>query len=171
MGPVQAGQELPLRSSWPLFITFAGYPDSYTKRLNNPPSTGNYSGVVHIYDEITLEPTEINVNVTIDRDYYSGVSDGFAGFGTICPPIDDAGPSPSMCLYADFDYPSAQPTLMPDISSDASAVSDATVGWIVGCTVLTLALGVYYYYGYSGKKKDRAEESEEFDAMKNPLND
>ena len=85
---------LALRSTWPLYLTVPSLPDSMDSRLR----TGKaYAAELHVYDE-TFSPSVVAVEVQVVLDYYAGVSDGFAGFGTICP--DDQGPpwSPTMCL-------------------------------------------------------------------------
>lgn len=82
-----------LRSTWPLFLTIPARKDSFDTRLKAG-ETAN--GVVHTYDPKTGLPYLFNVNVKVELDYYAGTSDGFAGFGTVCP---TSGPrSPTTCL-------------------------------------------------------------------------
>ena len=52
-------------------------------------------GLLHLYDEHG-QPLDEEVLVSITLDYYAGVSDGFAGFGTMC--WGDYPSSPSTCL-------------------------------------------------------------------------
>jgi hypothetical protein len=84
---------LKLRSSWPLYLTIPARADSFVKRLKAGESD---NGIVHTYDEKTGLPVEVDVNVSVVLDYYAGTSDGFAGFGTVCP---TSGPrAPTVCL-------------------------------------------------------------------------
>jgi hypothetical protein len=86
---------LKLRSTWPLFLTIPSRKDAYEQRLQGA-SIDPIDGIVHTYDEKTGLPLEMKVKVDVTLDYYAGTSDGFAGFGTVCP---TSGPrSPTMCL-------------------------------------------------------------------------
>lgn len=98
------GEPLTLRPSWPLYVTFSKYPDAYNHRLKETEGKdGNlprhtYHGDLHTYDPKTGLPNTVEVEVQLVLDYYSGTSDGFAGFGTLCPSDVDAPSSPTLCL-------------------------------------------------------------------------
>jgi hypothetical protein len=98
------GENLVLRASWPLYVTFDKYPDAYIHRLKATEGPKGdlprhtYHGHLHIYDTATGLPTQVEVEVQIVLDYYHGTSDGFAGFGTVCPNNVDAPNSPTMCM-------------------------------------------------------------------------
>ena len=55
------------------------------------------AGVLHVYDAQGL-PATIDVRIKVELNYYVGASDGFAGYGTMCPFGRDQVPqSPSTC--------------------------------------------------------------------------
>lgn len=90
-----AGIALPLRSTWALYLTFDAMADRSDNRLT--PAGAVHMGRLHAYNETTMQPIAIPVEVSVTLDYYYGVADGFAGFDKICPPV--GGPeSPTMCL-------------------------------------------------------------------------
>lgn len=83
-----------LRETWPTFITFPDRSDSLNERL-----TGNdthVDAVMHTYDEAGLPLTK-SVMVHVSLDYYFGTSDGFAGYGTMCPTKSPL--SPTTCFH------------------------------------------------------------------------
>jgi len=89
------GKQLVLRPDWPLYLTFPDTKDDVKSRL--------VPGRVHhaelqVYDEQTFLPKPMAVEVTVELDYYFGQSDGFAGFGTVCPASAGALRSPTLCL-------------------------------------------------------------------------
>ena len=55
-------------------------------------------GLLHLYDANGLPSTEA-VTITISLNYYIGTSDGFAGFGTMCPFPQPHPQSPTVCLH------------------------------------------------------------------------
>ena len=89
-----------LRSTWATFISISTLEDAYANRLNvkgGSSKNGEYKGVLHIYDRATGLPLNVNVNVNVVLDYYSGTSDGFAGFGTMCPYPKPYAQGPRVC--------------------------------------------------------------------------
>ena len=91
-----AGADAPhLRDTWPLFLTVTGRADDVAERLKGGET--EVSGMLHVYDANGL-PAEWAVTVTLSLDYYVGISDGFAGFGTMCPNALPAPQSPSTCI-------------------------------------------------------------------------
>eukprot|EP00658_Telonema_sp_P-2_P044444 TRINITY_DN3233_c0_g1_i1.p1 TRINITY_DN3233_c0_g1~~TRINITY_DN3233_c0_g1_i1.p1 ORF type:complete len:179 (-),score=47.46 TRINITY_DN3233_c0_g1_i1:458-994(-) len=90
---IDPGMRAMLRSAWPVVLTIPSRPDAYQTRLTFDEST---VGLLHVYDNTTGLPREVEVRLKVGLDYYAGKSDGFAGFGTMCP---DEGPrSPALCL-------------------------------------------------------------------------
>ena len=109
----------PLRASWPLFLTVPAREDAYARRLTGtetvqasaprpkplwpfaPPHstlpTPVLQAKLHTYDTKGL-PVEVDVMVDVTLDYYAGTSDGFAGYGTMCPMKPPAPQSPSTCI-------------------------------------------------------------------------
>jgi len=87
------GIPLELRPSWPLYLTFPDKKDHWNSKLTTGES---YDAELHVYDTKTLLPKTVAVEVTVDLDYYSGQSDGFAGFATMCPSGHPR--SPSVCM-------------------------------------------------------------------------
>ena len=67
--------------------------DDYAERL----SLGVSYAELHVFDAHGL-PTTQDVRVAVELDYYSGTSDGFAGFGTMCPMESPAPQSPTTCF-------------------------------------------------------------------------
>ena len=95
----KAGQPIALRSEWPTFLTIDGRADDFAQRLkpSGGPPYANISARLHVSDPSGLpDPMEVVVSVYID--YYSGTSDGFAGFGTMCPIKPPAPQSPTTCF-------------------------------------------------------------------------
>lgn len=92
MGPVQ------LRDTWPLFLTVDGRPDALASRL----AAGDVDvpASLHVYDPATGLPASLHVLVTVTLDYYAGTSDGFAGYGTMCPIALPSPQSPTTCVAA-----------------------------------------------------------------------
>ena len=92
MGPVQ------LRDTWPLFLTVDGRPDALASRL----AAGDVDvpASLHVYDPATGLPAVVEVLVTVTLDYYTGTSDGFAGYGTMCPNALPSPQSPTTCVAA-----------------------------------------------------------------------
>lgn len=43
-------------------------------------------------------PATVDVAVSMTLDYYTGTSDGFAGFGTMCPFKSPDPQSPTVCM-------------------------------------------------------------------------
>lgn len=85
-----------LRADWPTFLTINYRNDDFRWRLK----TGDdVDGELHVYDAHGL-PTTTKVRVKVSLDYYAGTSDGFAGFGTMCPMKAPAPQSPTTCFLA-----------------------------------------------------------------------
>ena len=84
-----------LRSTWPLFLTVPGHADDVAQRLNE--GDVDVHALLHVYDVHGLPATQ-SVLVTLSLDYYVGTSDGFAGFGTMCPTTLPSPQSPSTCI-------------------------------------------------------------------------
>ena len=94
----QDGRPVKLRSSWALYLTINGRRDAFEERLQaNEVST---IATIHSYDEATGLPTQLPCNVTVKLAYYTGISDGFAGFGTMCfdAPGSSGPRSPTTCM-------------------------------------------------------------------------
>lgn len=89
------GSAVSLSDSWPTFITIPGRQDDLAHRLSA--TVAKAAGLLHTYDDKGL-PVELPVQVTVTLDYYFGTSDGFAGFGTMCPMKPPNPQSPSTCI-------------------------------------------------------------------------
>ena len=86
---------LVLRDSWPTFLTVTGHEDAMGAALSS--TDDDVAGVLHVYDAQGL-PATIDVRIKVELNYYVGASDGFAGYGTMCPFGRDQVPqSPSTC--------------------------------------------------------------------------
>eukprot|EP00940_MAST-03C_sp_MAST-3C-sp2_P002111 g2111.t1 len=83
-----------LRETWPTFLTITGREDSMKHALRD--GEKNVEGVLHVYDEQTGLPRTVEISLDVTLDYYKGSSDGFAGFGTMCPSTGTP-PSPTTC--------------------------------------------------------------------------
>lgn len=92
-----ASQPVALRSEWPTFLTIDGRPDDVKQRLKA--GGAPVAGRLHVSDASGL-PATVAVRVSVTLDYYSGTSDGFAGFGTMCPTKPPAPQSPTTCFPA-----------------------------------------------------------------------
>jgi hypothetical protein len=90
------GKALRLRPTWPLYITVPSARDAFDSRL--APGDLPTQALLHVIDEKTFLPTAVEVEVTVQLDYYAGQSDGFAGFGTVCPEGTGSARSPTMCM-------------------------------------------------------------------------
>jgi hypothetical protein len=88
------GKPFNLRTTWATYITIPGANDNTLERLT---LTGKpVTGLAYSYDANFL-PITVTVTITVTLEYYIGTSDGFAGFGTMCPFA--SGPqSPSTCM-------------------------------------------------------------------------
>ena len=69
--------------------------DSFKDKLKK--GEKNVNGTLHMYDPATGMPRTVPVVVQVELDYYAGVSDGFAGFGTMCPNKAPYPQSPTVC--------------------------------------------------------------------------
>lgn len=83
-----------LRQTWPTYLTIPDREDALDARLKANDTA--ISGLLHVYDADGL-PTVAPVEVSVSLDYYVGTSDGFAGYGTMCPG-DQQPPSPTTCV-------------------------------------------------------------------------
>jgi hypothetical protein len=128
-------------------VTFTGISDAFPNRLNA--AAGNYTAMLNVYDEITLEPLQMAVMVQVVIDYYSGTSDGFAGFGTLCP-ANEGPASPTVCLTNStntLNEPSAVPSAQPNPSSSAEEKNTSHLIWNIiggGCGLVAVAFVGYY---------------------------
>ena len=84
-----------LRQSWATFLTIDARQDSFKERLRK--GEKNVKGTLHTYDPATGMPQTVSVVVQVTLDYYAGTSDGFAGFGTMCPNKAPYPQSPTVC--------------------------------------------------------------------------
>ena len=84
-----------LRQSWATFLTMDERKDSFKDKLKK--GEKNVNGTLHMYDPATGMPRTVPVVVQVELDYYAGVSDGFAGFGTMCPNKAPYPQSPTVC--------------------------------------------------------------------------
>jgi hypothetical protein len=89
-----ADQPLTLRSGWPTFLTIKDRSDDFRSRLV---AADEADGELHVYDAHGLPATH-PVRIRVTLDYYAGTSDGFAGFGTMCPFKPPAPQSPTACF-------------------------------------------------------------------------
>jgi hypothetical protein len=92
------GQFVQLRETWPLFVTVPSRADAFDGRLTaRDPSV---AAVLHGYDALTGLPTELPCTIELGLDYYAGISDGFAGYGTMCfdAPGSSGPRSPTTCM-------------------------------------------------------------------------
>ena len=83
-----------LRDTWPTFLTITGREDSMAETLQEGET--NVPGVLHMYNETTGLPLEVDVLLDVILGYYVGASDGFAGYGTMCP-FKQGPQSPTTC--------------------------------------------------------------------------
>jgi hypothetical protein len=100
MPPAKAGGlpvPVALRDSWPTVLTIPGRSDALDARLQEGQAA--VDGLLHVYDEQGI-PSTVSVVVSVDLDYYAGTSDGFAGFGTMCPLPPPHPQSPTVCFPA-----------------------------------------------------------------------
>jgi len=95
----QDGRPVKLRASWALYLTIDGRLDRFEERLNADESA---AATLHMYDETTGLPAQLPCNVTVKLAYYVGISDGFAGFGSMCfdSPGSSGPRSPTTCIGA-----------------------------------------------------------------------
>eukprot|EP00051_Salpingoeca_urceolata_P029292 m.489489 g.489489 ORF g.489489 m.489489 type:complete len:326 (-) comp26809_c0_seq1:60-1037(-) len=84
-----------LRETWPTFVTIPARADDLKQRLMH--GDDDVAGVLHTYDSKGM-PLEQHVRLSVTLDYYAGTSDGFAGFGTMCPMKAPNPQSPSTCI-------------------------------------------------------------------------
>ena len=84
-----------LRQSWATFLTIDARKDSLKERLQK--GERNVKGTLHTYDPTTGMPRTVAVVVQVILDYDAGTSDGFAGFGTMCPNKTPYPQSPTVC--------------------------------------------------------------------------
>ena len=143
------GKPLQLRPSWPLYVTF-DTEDAYANRLMM--NDGGYTGTLHVYDGVSNLPSTLQVKVTMTMDYYAGISDGFAGFGTVCPLNVGAPNSPTMCLDNCATSPStcgAPTSSGTETDTDTSGEDDAYAnGAAVGAGIvggITVAIFLMWY--------------------------
>ena len=99
---VHAGTQsaVELRQTWPTFLTVPDREDAFSARLQGAHGGGaaeeSVPALLHVYDAHGL-PAVVPVEVRVTVDYYAGTSDGFAGYGTMCPK-DQPPASPSTCF-------------------------------------------------------------------------
>eukprot|EP00944_MAST-04C_sp_MAST-4C-sp1_P005127 g5127.t1 len=91
--------DVALRQSWATFLTIDAREDSFKERLRK--GEKNVKGTLHTYDPATGMPRTVPVVVQVTLDYYAGISDGFAGFGTMCPNKAPYPQSPTVCGMMD----------------------------------------------------------------------
>ena len=84
-----------LRSTWATFISIPLLEDAYAERLKI--GGKSYAGVLHVYNPKNGLPIDVKITIKVILDYYHGTSDGFAGFGTMCPYKKPYPQSPSTC--------------------------------------------------------------------------
>lgn len=89
-----AEQPVTLRDTWPTFLTVPHTEDDFKQRLQ---AGDTADGTLHVYDAQGL-PALRAVRLKVSLDYYAGTSDGFAGFGTMCPYKAPAPQSPTTCF-------------------------------------------------------------------------
>ena len=92
------GPPVALRDTWPTYLTVPGRDDAYAQRLRQGGGGGGgaVDGLLHGYDAHGM-PSTVAVSVRVMLDYYAGTSDGFAGFGTMCPFPPPHPQSPTVC--------------------------------------------------------------------------
>ena len=83
-----------LRQSWATFLTVDGREDNFHDKLGEGDTS--VKGTLHMYDSLGM-PATVSVRVTVTLDYYAGASDGFAGFGSMCPNKLPYPQSPTVC--------------------------------------------------------------------------
>jgi len=71
-----------LRDTWPTYLTIPDRSDDSASALSMGET--KIRGILHVYNEKGM-PEERDVLVDVKLNYYKGASDGFAGYGTMCP--------------------------------------------------------------------------------------
>jgi hypothetical protein len=95
-----SSSSLVLRDTWPTYLTLPTRMDSINDSLKE--NDMNVPGELHVYNHRNGLPLVVNVLVNVTLHYYIGGSDGFAGYGSMCPygypsPQGEGPQSPTTC--------------------------------------------------------------------------